>query len=60
MARAEVQAIHDLEQDDQLDALEELLGGLTLGTVVKLVPRLEEAWDVEGKKRSSRPNSTWS
>ena len=47
MSNELVQAIHDLPLEEQLETLEALLGGLTIGTVVKLVPRLEEAWDVK-------------
>ena len=42
-----VEQVHALDEDEQLETVEAILGGLTLGTVVKLVPRLEEAWGVK-------------
>ena len=48
-----VESVHALGQDEQLETVEAILGGLTLGTVVKLVPRLEKAWDVEAHQKVS-------
>jgi len=42
-----VKQVHELDEDTQIDTIEQILGGITLGTCVKLVKHLEEKWDVE-------------
>lgn len=42
-----IKKIHELDEDAQIDTIEKILSGITLGTCVKLVPYLEEKWDVE-------------
>jgi len=42
-----IKQVHEMDEDTQIDTIEKILSGITLGTCVKLVPYLEEKWDVE-------------
>ena len=42
-----VRQVHSLDPEAQISFFEEVLGGLSLGTVIKLVKHLEDVWDVE-------------
>lgn len=42
-----VDQVNELDEVEQIQFFEDALGGLRLGTVVKLVKRLKVVWDVE-------------
>lgn len=47
MSTSLVEQVHSLDPESQITFFEEVLGGLSLGTVIKLVKHLEDVWDVE-------------
>jgi large subunit ribosomal protein L7/L12 len=53
MSTTLVEQVHQLDEEAKIAFFEETLGGLRLGTVIKLVKHLEDAWDVEAAPQMS-------